>query len=372
MKSVSICHAPEDRERAHELARFIGVNFGFEVSLDDAEMAPDRDILAAAERALSASIAIVMLSPASVPAPLQRAGWENVFNKAPAEYETPIAFVLLAECPFPDVLRRQRFFDLSRDWLAGARTLKRWMMSLERQTPAPPQQIHAPQMESGPLAALWPVLVDQPGSVAEVDSATAETLAHEARDDFEAVFRVRCAGRPLAVILGELGRVLRFTLPGPVEENRRGLAWHCAAHRYLMILEGAQENLREALQFGGRTSTVHAVLRDLPTPPPVDDISISNIAEAMDYALALLPRDAEAGGRLGARIAFVLSEYDRYAEADLVLETMERSGSFRTEWVERERAWIHHRWDESVEIPDVPPTDAVQLDLFGDGEWLGL
>jgi hypothetical protein len=372
MKSVSICHAPEDRECARELAHFLRQNFGFEISIDDAELAPGRDILAAAERALSASIAIVMLSPASVPAPLPRAGWEKVFIKAPAEYETHIAFVLAAECPFPDLLRRQRFFDLSIDWLSGARTLKRWLISLERQTPAPQQQIHAPKVKASALADLWPTIVDQPGSVAGLDCAAAEALAHEARDDFESVFRVRCAGRPLALILGELARAAGLKLPGPVEENRRGLAWHCAAHRYLIVFEGALEELREALAFGGRTSVVYAQARDVAGPPPVDDISISNIAEAIDYVLALLPRDAEAGGRLGARIAFVLSEYDRYAEADLVLDAMEKAGSFRAEWVQRERAWIHQRWGESVEIPAPPPTDAVQLDLFGDGEWLGL
>jgi hypothetical protein len=372
MKSVSICHAPEDRERASEVARFLGVNFSFEVSLDDAEIAPDRDILAATDRALSASIAIVMLSPASVPAPLARAGWETAFIKAPAEYETPIAFVLLAECPFPDLLRRQRFFDLSSDWLGGIRMLKRWVMSLERQTPAPPGQIHAPHTENAALASLWPKIVDQPGWLGHVDSSIAAALAHEARDDFEAVFRVRCAGRPLAVIVGELGRAIGLKLPGPVEENRRGLAWHCAGRRYLMIFEGAPEDLREGLQFGGRTSILQAEGKGFPEPSPVDDVSIANIAEAIDYALPLMTRDPEGGGRLGARIAFVLSEYDRYAEADLVLEAMQKTGSFRAEWVERERAWIHQRWGESVEIPHPPVVDAVQMDLFGDGEWIGL
>jgi hypothetical protein len=249
--------------------------------------------------------------------------------------------------------------------------LKRWMMSLERRTPAPPQQIHAPHVESGVLAELWPVLVDQPGSAADIDSGVAEALAHEARDDFEGVFRVRCSGRRLAVILGELGRAIGLKLPGPVEENCRALAWHCATRRYLLVFEGAREDLREALQFGGRTSTVYVQAHDLPAAP-VDDVSIANIAEAIDYAVELLRRDPDAGGRLGARIAFVLSEYDRYAEADLLLEAMERAGSVRPEWVQRERAWIHQRWGESVEIPRPPAIDAVQLDLFGDGECLGL
>jgi hypothetical protein len=119
MKSVSICQAPEDRERARELSRFIDVNFGFEISLEDALINADCDLLAAAERALSANFAIVLLSPSSLPAPLKREAWEPVFVKAPAEYGTPIAFVLLEDCAFPELLRRHRFFDCSQDFLAA-------------------------------------------------------------------------------------------------------------------------------------------------------------------------------------------------------------------------------------------------------------
>lgn len=369
MKSVSICYAPEDRERARELSRFIEVNFGFEISLEDALIHPDRDLLAAAERALSANFAIVMFSPASVPSPLKREDWEHTFVKAPLEYETPVAFVLLEGCPFPELLRRHRFFDCSQDFLAGARALKRWMMSLERHIPAPDPN-RPPHHLSDALAPLWPSIVDQPGSCNDLDPAIASALAHDAREDFAAVHRLACVGRPLAVTLGELGSALAMKLPGPVDENQRGLAWHCAAQRYLLIFDGVPQSLRDTLNFGGRSSVVFTPAEEPPAPRPVTDISISNIADAIDYALALLPHDAEAGGRLGARIVFVLSEFSRYAEADLVLHAMQQAGCSRIEWIARERAWIHQRWGESVGIPDPPSIDATQLPLFGDSEWL--
>jgi hypothetical protein len=360
MKSVSICHALEDRERARELSRFLELNFGFEVSPEDA----GRDLPAAVERALSANFAIVMLSPASVPAPLKREAWEPAFLKAPAEYGTPIAFVLIQDCAFPELLRRQQFFDCSQNFLAGARALKRWILAHERGIPAAPE----PVIDA--LAPFWPAIVDQPGSCKDLDPDVASSLAREARADFEAVHRFRCAGRPLAAILGELGSALALKLPGPVDENRRGLTWHCAAHRYLLIFDGATESMREALEFGGRCSVVFTPPAEPAPPAPVSEISSANIAEAIDYALALLPQDAEAGGRLAAQIVFVLSGCDRYAEADLVLEAMQQAGGSRMEWAARERAWIHGRWGESVEIPDPPAIDATQLPLFGDSEWL--
>jgi hypothetical protein len=369
MKSVSICHAPEDRERARELVRFIELNFGFEISLEDALITPDSDLLAAVECALSANFAILMLSPASFPAPLKREDWERAFVKAPAEYETPLGFLLLRECAFPELLRRHRFFDCSQDFLAGARALKRWMMSLERHIPLP-EPNRSPCQLTDALAPLWHAIIDQPGSWNDLDPAVASSLAHDAREDFESVHRLRCAGRPLAAILGELGRTLALKLPGPVDENRRGLSWHCAARRYLLVFDGAPDSMREALNFGGRSSVVFTSPAELAPPAVVQEISIANIAEAIDCTLALLPQDAEAGGRLGARIVFVLSEYDRYAEADLVLDAMQQAGCSRIEWIARERAWIHHRWGESVGIPDPPPIDATQLPLFGDSEWL--
>ena len=129
--------------------------------------------------------------------------------------------------------------------------------------------------------------------------------------------------------------------------------------------------MREALNFGGRCSTVFTPPYEPPAPVPVGEVSIDNIAEAIGYALALLEHDPEAGGRLGSRIAFELSGYDRYAEADFLLEAMQRAGYSRTEWMARERAWIHARWGESVEIPEPRIMTATQIPLFGDAEWLG-
>lgn len=373
MKSVSICHAPQDVGHARELARFIEVNFGFDVSTDDAAITPERDLATALQCALSASIAVLLASPASVPGPLKREVWQQIFVNAPAEYKTPFACVLLSDCAFPPILRRgERFFDGSTDFLAGSRALKRWMITLGPRLITDSDGCSQQSADRAKLDLLWTQIVDAPGSAEGIDAKTAAALVHETRADFEGVFRVPCHGRRLELILGELARAVGLRQPGPVEENRNGLAWHCAAHRYLIVFEDAAPETMERLRFGGRCSVLFSTgaARQLPAAPV--EITYANLAEAMDYTLELLPRDEETGGQLAWRIIFLLSEQGRYAEADLLLDAMQRAGCAHVERMARERAWIHAQWGESVEIPSPPIRNAMQLDLFGDGGWLGI
>lgn len=377
MKSVSICHAIADRPRAAELARFLDANFGFEISLDDALIAANRedsghDILDATERALSANFAIVLLSPASFPSTLPREQWQRAFIDVPAEYKTPVAFALLAECPFPEMLRRGRFFDGSQDFLCCMRGLKRWILSIERGSGGSANPAPADAATPDPA---WREIVDQPGIADRVAPDLASALVTAARHDFERVLHIRCAGRPLEIILGDLGRDLGLKLPGPVEENRRALEWHAMAHRYLIVLDGPPEHLKESLRFGGRCSVaITPPGPAVPLPVALAEIAIANIGDAIEYVLHLFPREPESAARLATRIVNVLSDYGCFAEAALVLEAARHVPS-RAAWAERELAWIHSRWDESVEIPPAPIIEAHQLDLFGDSgsgdsEWI--
>jgi hypothetical protein len=128
MDSVVLCFAAGDEAFARCLADFLEVNLPLVASCRDAVVGPDLDLLEAAERALSAEVALILLSPLSVPRVWNRKTWEPVFLEKPKEFQTQLGFVLLSECKFPEVFRRTHFFDASGDALSAARQIKRWLL----------------------------------------------------------------------------------------------------------------------------------------------------------------------------------------------------------------------------------------------------
>ncbi len=371
MKSLSICHAGGDRARATELACFMELNFRFEVAFDEVRTAPGDDILCATERALAANFAIVLLSPDSLPVPLRREQWERAFVKAPAEYETPIAFALLRECAFPELLRRgANFFPAEDNFLGCMRRLKRWILAIERGETASAVK-RAPADSDTPHAA-WREVVDRPGTLDHAAAELAALLVHECRDDFEKVLRIRAAGRPLEVILGDLGRALGLHLRGPLEEDRRAIEWSVMNRRLLLVFDNPADELKDCLRFGGKCSVVMTTVEPAAAAEVrPEQVTIENIGNAIEYALRLMPGDRDAGGKLARRIVSVLSDHGNFAEAALLLDAVLRQVPQRAEWARRELDWIHEQWGDSVEVPMPPLPNAMQMDLFGDSGRMG-
>jgi hypothetical protein len=119
---------------------------------------------------------------------------------------TPIGFVLLGDCPFPKLLRRERFFDASRDELRAFRDIKRWLLR--------PNEIVGSKPEVSPdLEELRRNLADRPGIAVDVPPDLCERFAAECGGEFEAVYRLDCSGLSRDGVLAEInlaqpGRVL--------------------------------------------------------------------------------------------------------------------------------------------------------------------
>ena len=117
------------------------------------------------------------------------------------KFETQIVYVLLRPCKFPDVLRRNVFFDLFENQLVGQRALKRWLL---RQNPFFQSAIELPERcpSTGitPEALNWLEgrLADQSGVQADVNRELALTFAHTNTSDFEGAFWLNCANRSRA------------------------------------------------------------------------------------------------------------------------------------------------------------------------------
>src|SRR5207248_3338232 len=134
---------------------------------------------------LSAEVALVLLSPLSVPKVWNRKIWQSVFFERPKEFQTLLGFVLVSDCAFPGLLRRERFFDASRDELSAAREIKRWLLR--------PRGRISPAVEIAPeLAELRRAVADRPGAAVGIDVGIAVQFARECAADFEAVYRFDC------------------------------------------------------------------------------------------------------------------------------------------------------------------------------------
>ncbi len=246
MPSLVLCYALQDEPFARELGRYLEVNLPIEISYTEGVVKPDLDLIEATERALSADIALVLLSPDSVPKTWRREIWEPMFFAKPLEFGALLGFVLVRACRFPDLLRRRYFFDASQDALTAMRDVKRWLVRPQPLIPRPAAEA------SAELNELRLRIADQPGIVDGIDPELAYKFANDCGADFEAVYSLDCRERSAAGIVGDLGSAMGLRLPGTLEKNVRDLHEHCRDHRVLFLLAGVAP---DALEVAGLLRT---------------------------------------------------------------------------------------------------------------------
>ena len=359
-QSAIICHALEDDAVAGEIAAYLEGNCALTVSH---EYAPD--LIDAVEIGLSADIVLVALSPASVPNPWKRERWEPVFLRQPGVLGTRMACLLLRECRFPELFRRGSFFDLSGDSLTGMRALKRWVYG------------SGPQVTSGNFEALRRRIADRPGVETGLRIEEALAFSEECREDFEGVFRIDCARRSRAGILGDIAHVLGLRLSDSAERNRTKLICFCASRRCLFLFDHLAEEDRDVVDLGGKTSIIFTDSELLERRPLAElERLFTHWPRHPDDCLRALS-DAHSWLKngeiqLGFAVLAVLKNFDRLAEAceilDLMANVARETGNpltaHRLAW---EQSTIRQQWGETVAMaePVVVP-EATQLLLeFG-------
>jgi hypothetical protein len=371
MPSLVFCYASEDETEARELARFLEANLAYEVSLEECRVRPDFDLIDAAERALSADAALILLSPASVPKTWKRERWEPVFSGNAQEFGTPLGFALLRECKFPELFRRRKFFDLSVNFLQGSRDVKHWLMR--------PEGVGS---RTDAFPDLRAAIADAPGVSLGVAPDLARDCASTCAGDFEGVYCVACHGRSAAGVLGDIGYAAGLRLPGNAAQNRGAVVTACAAHRWLFVFEGLSAEHRELVNFGGKSSVV--VTSDAGAPRlPVEEIGAAFLVSVRDDARCgplvgpatlltyeLLGSDFTAGLRLGWALLAVLKSAGRFAESVEVLAAMEAGARARNDdmalyKIEWEQSWTSDNSDAwSVRILPTASEEVAQLSLF--------
>jgi hypothetical protein len=368
-RSAVICHAPEDVTAVGEIAAYLEINCALTVSC---EIRPD--LIDAVEIALSADIVLVALSPASSPNPWKRERWEPVFLRQPGVLGTRLACLLLRECRFPELFRRGSFFDMSGDLLGGMRALKRWVYGLS-QAEAPIKGAGQP-VNGENFEALRRRIADRPGVETDLDVEAALAFFEECREDFEGVFRIDCARRSRAGILGDIAHALGLRLPDSAERNRTTLAGFCANRRCLFLFDHLAGEDRDVAELGGKTSII-LTQSELPERRPLDELErlfthwprhpddcLRTLGDAQSW---LRSREDRASMQLGYALLALLKNFDRLAEACEILDLMAHAAratgdlltAHRLAW---EQSTIRQQWGETVAMaePVVVPA-ATQL-----------
>jgi hypothetical protein len=387
MRSTAICYSPADSGTATELRAYLETNCP--VAIEDGVVQMGSDILDAIETGLSFDYVLVLLSQDSTLAEWHRDRWQPILIEQAKQLRTRILYVLLNECKFPDVLRRERFFDLSHDYAGGRRALKRWMLTELLPAPAAPKLPERPASPAPADVEEFEHLADWPEFAQTSDYSSVLAFAYARHADFEAVVWINCARRGRAGVLGDLAFGLGLRLEGTWEENAEALRLHCVEHRVLLVFEGLDPAAGELINFRGRASVI--VVESVPSQArqPLAALmklfsswkrnaskclaALGDVESHLDSAEILREENWSDACALCSAAVALLKDYGRFAEAYDMLARISGATQVRGDLaaqgqVEWETSWILEQWDQPVQIPGrmaAAISEPTQLSLFG-------
>ncbi len=387
MRPVALCYSPVDAGAAGELRSYLETNCP--VSIEDGVMQMGADLLDSVETGLSFDYVLVLLSPDSTEPTWQRKRWESILFDQPKQLRTRIVYVLLEECKFPAILRKETFFDLTRDFTAGRRSLKRFLLG--QLTPVPPVP-HLPERAPGLVALEFEELeplADWPEFAQAPNRETALAFAYARHADFEAAVWLNAARRSRVGVLGDLTQGLALRLDGTWEDNARALTEYCAEHRVLLIFENLESGVAEAVNFGGKASVVIVESSDAGPRLPLNDLlrlfsswkrnaskclaALGDVESHLDSSEILQEEIWPEACALCSAAVALLKDYGRLAEAYDLLARISSAMQVRGDLaalgkVEWETSWILEYWDQPVQIPGrmaAALSEPTQMSLFG-------
>jgi hypothetical protein len=258
---ITVCHSSADRDAASVIATRLDRCAESRVWLEEcgAARAP---IAEAWERGLSSAGIVLLLSPDSVPARLDRAEWEPILKHVTGGAQPPLACVLLRDCSYPRMLERRNFFRGRADSPDLLRELQRWAVSLHvPQDAAPMVPARLPWFagREAELQRLWEDLADSCGAVALYGGAgsgktsLAQEFARRAGGQFRGVIWV-FGGRRDASVSSELALQLGLPLDLEPTDLLVRIESVLERHRLLVVLDDWQHRLPLPLVFERRSS----------------------------------------------------------------------------------------------------------------------
>jgi hypothetical protein len=370
MRSTAICYSPVDAGAATELRCYLETNCP--VAIEDGVMQMDADLLDSVETGLAFDYVLVLLSPDSTEPVWPRKRWESILFEQAKQLRTRIAFVLLSECKFPAVLRKEKFFDLSSDFTNGRRALKRWLLAELTPRPESPMLPDRPaDLAQADIDVLEP-LADWPDCTQAPDRETALAFAYARHSDFEAVAWLPCTRRGRVGVLGDVAQALGLRLEGTWEDNGQALREYCAEHRVLLLFENLDSVDPELVNLGGKASIILTEAAEIVPRKPLAELIrlfsswkrnagkclavLGDVESHLDSPEILKEEIwSEACALCSAAVA-LLKDYGRLAEAYDLLARISSAMQVRGDLaamgqVDWETSWILEHWNQPVQIP---------------------
>lgn len=289
MTTAAICYVRHDAHFAVQAAEYLNLNTS--LTCEPAVCETPAEFLDLIEQCLSHKFVLVILSPASVPAPWPRQLWEPVLIDGLREADTRVAWVQLASCALPPLLKRKNFFELSQSLHDGLRLLRQWLIHNSRSMNPAPGITPPGEQKNAPLH-----LLHKPGIALNVSSEETAWMIGHCRRDFDAIYQVSCAHRSRPGILGDLAEQMNLRLTGTLPQNWRGITQEAARQRSLYVFQHLPDEFRSLTELGGKAS----VIVQCGTEPPC-----VNFAQLRELFFAAQPDEA---GCIRALDAFCSSE----------------------------------------------------------------
>jgi hypothetical protein len=386
MRSTAICYSPADSGAATELRCYLETNCP--LAIEDGVVQMGANLLDAVEAGLSFDYVLVLLSADSTQPGWARKRWESVLFEQPKQLCTRLVYILLADCKFPAVLRKEAFFDLSLDFANGRRSIKRWLLAKlapERAAPKLPER--AGNLANVEIDSLEP-LADWPEFAQADGRESALAFAYARHSDFEAVVWVNCARRGRAGVLGDVAHGLSLRLEGNWEDNAQALRSYCAGHRILLLFEDLDSGATETVNFGGKASVVLVEGAELKARQPLAELmrlfsswkrnaekclaALGDVESYLDSPEILQEEYWAEACALSLAAVALLKDHGRLAEAFDLLARISSATQVRGDLaaqghVEWETSWILEKWDQPLQIPGrmaAALTEPTQLSLF--------
>jgi hypothetical protein len=208
-------------------------------------------------------------------------------------------------------------------------------------------------VSDGSTEQLWQQLVDRPGTLQQQDSGQARLFAHEAAAYFRDVIVIRCAGRSLPMVMGEVALAIGVKLRGTIAEACEQIAGALADARLLLLLEGPESGAPFVRE--GQTSVLYAPAGEVAPQPPAGVMSEAFVhwpsrtdecAAYLPYVESVIESDEWHQARRMGRAAFAfLYGHERLFEAAYIARMLlgravEQDDEETAGWAREEISWI--------------------------------